>query len=146
MERVHQIKCLPKCSSLIAFMPRSNYLLKFFNLTTTEHYSVRSSPPWPQLLLCKSLDYDVIVFIDSVWISFRPTLSFLFEVRALILVLLWSCWGRGGVYDSFPFLLFNASMIKGREPLPFFLSQQLLTWWCNKARLPALFSFSASGL
>lgn len=33
-----------------------------------------------------------------------------------------------------PLPLFNASMIKGRQPLPFFLSQQLLTQLCGETK------------
>lgn len=40
------------------------------------------------------------------------------------------------ILSSLP--LINASIITGLQPLPFFLSQQLLAQWCNKARLPVL--------
>lgn len=33
-----------------------------------------------------------------------------------------------------PLPLFNASMITGRQPLPFFFSQQLLARRCNKSQ------------
>lgn len=40
------------------------------------------------------------------------------------------------ILSSLP--LINASIITALQPLPFFLSQQLLAQWCNKARLPVL--------